>query len=125
MNIGLWVAQGFLAFAFIAVGSMKLFSYDKMKVQSEREGKPPLSRGLAGFIGSCEVAGGLGVVLPMLTGVLPQLTPIAATALALVMVLAVWHHVLRKDSLGKSIPATVLFGVAIFVAYGRGRGMIG
>ncbi|MEY2413480.1 MAG: hypothetical protein QOD84_2086, partial [Acidobacteriaceae bacterium] len=29
MNVTLWIVQGLLALAFIAVGAMKLFAYEK------------------------------------------------------------------------------------------------
>ena len=40
--------------------------------------RPP--KGLTAFIGLCEMAGGLGLVIPQATGVLPMLTPVAAAA---------------------------------------------
>ena len=65
MNVALWIVQGLLAFAFIAAGAMKLFAYEKYKIQSEKNGPPGITRGLATFIGTAELAGGLGLVLPM------------------------------------------------------------
>ncbi|HEV7218801.1 MAG TPA: DoxX family protein [Terriglobales bacterium] len=39
-------------------------------------------------MGVCEFLGGVGVILPAMTGVKPKLAPFAAFGLALVMILA-------------------------------------
>jgi DoxX-like family len=57
MNVTLWIVQGLLAFAFIAVGAMKLFAYERFKAQSEKKGPTGIPRDLATFIGVAEVAG--------------------------------------------------------------------
>ena len=62
MDRVLWIAQGLLAFAFIAAGGMKLFAYEKFKTQSEKNGPTGITRGLATFIGIAEIAGALGIV---------------------------------------------------------------
>ncbi|WCN79082.1 DoxX family protein [Micromonospora sp. LH3U1] len=65
-----------------------------------------------------ELLGGLGLILPAATGIAPVLTPIAATCLAVVMVLAAITHIRRKESSGVAINA-VLFLLRAFVAWGR------
>ena len=66
MNVALWIVQGLLAFAFIAAGAMKLFAYEKYKATSEKQNGPNgLTRGLISFIGVAELAGAIGIVLPM------------------------------------------------------------
>lgn len=72
------------------------------------------------FIGVSELVGCLGVILPMLTGVMPQLTPTAAAALTVVMILATGFHIQRKDPASKTIITAVLSALCAFVAYGRG-----
>ena len=66
----------------------------------------------------CELLGGLGLLLPALTGILPWLTPLAAAGLALVMLLAMGFHATRRE---RPVIAfnTVLLLLAVFVAYGR------
>jgi putative oxidoreductase len=95
---------------------MKLFAFDHFAAQT-----PDLSgqRALFTFIGLCELAGGLGLILPGLTKVLPALTKWAATGLATIMVLATAFHLLRGEY--SHAPVTVIFfALAAFVAYGRG-----
>ena len=116
MNLAVWIVQSILAFAFIAVGGMKVFAYEKYKAMSEKNGPTGITRGLATFIGVAELAGGIGVVLPMATGVAPWLSWWAAVGLATIMMLAVGFHVRRKESPGA--PAVLLL-LAAFVVFGR------
>src|SRR5260370_17587143 len=89
MNIALWVVQAVLALAFIAAGSMKVFAYEKYKAMSEKNGPLDLGRGLVTFIGLSELAGSIGIVLPMAANVAPWLSLIAALGLATAMLAAV------------------------------------
>jgi uncharacterized membrane protein YphA (DoxX/SURF4 family) len=116
MNVALWVVQLVLALAFIAAGGMKVFAYEKYKAMSEKNGPTGITRGLTVFIGIAELAGALGIVLPMATTVAPWLSAWAAVGLATVMLLAIGYHVRRHESL--TVPA-VLFALAVFVALGR------
>jgi len=70
------------------------------------------------FIGVVEFLGALGLVLPRLTGIAPGLTPLAATGLAVTMVLAAITHYRRKEPLAIAINA-VLFVLTALVAWGR------
>ena len=120
MNIALWVIQGLLAALFLFAGGMKLFAYDrykKMGAQQHPDQEFPISQGLARFIGISEVAGGLGLLLPQLTGIVPILTPTAAIGLAVIMVLATRFHLKRKEPAAMTIGLFVLCAV---VVVGRG-----
>jgi uncharacterized membrane protein YphA (DoxX/SURF4 family) len=116
MDIALWIAQGILALAFIMAGSMKSFQYEKAKA-----GMPWVkesSKGLVTFIGVSELLGGLGLIVPYATGIAPILTPIAAIALGLIMVLAAVFHAKRNENSG--IGMNILFlAILLFVAIGR------
>jgi len=116
MNIVLWVLQGLLAVLFLMIGSMKVFNYEKFKAQA---GKDVPSKGLTAFIGISEIAGALGLVLPWATGVWPVLTPVAAAALVVVMVLAVGHHLQHKHPISKAVPALVFLVLSGLVALDR------
>jgi uncharacterized membrane protein len=116
MNIALWVVQGMLAAAFIGVGSMKLFAYDKYKAMTEKSGPSGLTRGLVTFIGVCEIAGALGVVLPMALGFVPALSVWAAAGLGTIMLLAVGYHLRRHEP--PMAPGALLL-MAAFVVVGR------
>ena len=69
-------------------------------------------------IGSLEIAGALGLILPALTRILPKLTPIAAACFMLLQIGAMITHI----SLGEMgvLPVNLaLFGLAGFLAWGR------
>jgi uncharacterized membrane protein len=116
VNVTLWIVQGILAFAFIAVGSLKLFAYEKFKAQSEKKGPVGIKRGLAAFIGAAEIAGGLGIVLPMAINIAPSLSLWAAVGLATIMLLAIGFHLRRHES---AVVPGVLFLLTVFVVFGR------
>ncbi|NPV55818.1 MAG: DoxX family protein [Anaerolineae bacterium] len=117
MNILLWVVQVLLLGMYGMAGILKGFTPAKAKEQLAWAKSRP--EGLIRFIGIVELLGALGMVLPMLTGILPWLTPLAAAGLVVVQVLAIFTvHVPDKDY--KSIPFNVvLLLLALFVAWGR------
>ena len=122
MNIALWVIQGLLAPLFLFAGGMKLFAQDRYREQAEQQHSDRalgLSRGLVTFIGASEVAGSLGLVLPLATQVLPVLTPLAAIGLAVIMVFATRFHLKRGEPVSMTIGLAVL---CMVVAVGRGLG---
>ena len=116
MNIALWIVQVLLAAAFIFAGVNKAYHYEYARATLPWVKDVP--RGLTTFIGVSELLGGLGLLLPALTGMLPWLTPLAAAGLALVMLLAIGFHTTRREwpAIGFN---TVLLLLAAFVAYGR------
>ncbi len=69
-------------------------------------------------IGTVEVLGAIGVVLPSALKILPVLTPIAAVGLGLIMIEAAWVHVRRGELTHVPLNA-VLFALAVFVAVER------
>ena len=117
MNIVLWVLQALVGAAFIAVGSMKVFRAEQAVSRGMQwVGEAP--RSMVAFVGISEMLGGLGLILPALTGILPWLTPLAAACLAIVMILAAGFHFVRREHNG--IPMNVvLFVLLAFIAVGR------
>src|SRR5258708_3253867 len=116
MNTALWIVQVLLALAFLAVGGLKLFAYEKCKAQSEKKGPVGITRGLAAFIGAAEIVGGLGIVLPMATNIVPALSPWAALGLSTIMLLAIGFHLRRHES---AVAPGILLLLAGFVLFGR------
>ncbi len=116
MNLALWIVQVLLAVTFLASGGMKVFAYEKYKALSEKNGPSGIPHRFATFVGIAELAGGMGVVLPMAIHIAPGLTGWAAAGLATIMLLAVGFHIRLHES--PAVPA-VLFLLAGFVAFGR------
>ena len=90
-----WVFSVVLSIVFLVTGINKIFRYEKSLELFAWVKHVP--RTLAQVIGLSEMLGALGLVLPAATGILPWLTPVAAIALALVMLLAVGFHMLRGE----------------------------
>ena len=117
MNLGLWIAQLVLGVLFVMAGIMKTTQpLEKLAPRMKYVTRfPPW---VTRFIGASELVGGLGLIAPWATGILPILTPIAAAALVLVMVLAAVHHLRHGEAplIGVNV---VLGAAAAFVAWGR------
>ncbi|HKV73842.1 MAG TPA: DoxX family protein [Gemmatimonadales bacterium] len=77
----LWTVQILLAALFIFAGGFKLV----MPLAAMQQGPITLPGVFLRFIGVAELLGGLGLVLPGLFRVLPQLTPLAAAGLVTIM----------------------------------------
>jgi uncharacterized membrane protein YphA (DoxX/SURF4 family) len=117
MNIALWIAQVLLLAMFGMAGAMKAFMTAKAKeTQSWAKER---TDGFVRFVGVAELLGALGMVLPMLTGILPWLTALAAVGLALIQILAIITvHVPTKEY--KILPVNIiLLALALFVVWGR------
>ena len=64
MNLALWAVQALLALAFLAAGSMKLAVPVDQLLANGMSFVAYTPEALVRFIGACEVAGALGLVLP-------------------------------------------------------------
>jgi len=119
MNIALWVAQVLLAGMYGMVGGMKTFQPDGVRKNPQMTWAHDKQDGYIRFVGTSELLGALGLILPVLTGILPWLTPLAAAFLSLIQVLAIFMvHLPKKEY--QVIPVNiVLLALSIFVAYGR------
>src|SRR5229473_4997449 len=92
LNVVLWSIQGFLALFFLAAGTPKLIG----RGLERWTGFSDVPRPLVVFIGVTEVLGAAGLVVPMVTGIAPWLTPLAALGLAIIVLMATGFH-LRAD----------------------------
>ncbi|GAA2310451.1 DoxX family protein [Glycomyces scopariae] len=117
MNVLLWILQGLLALAFLAAGAMKT-TQPKEKLAPNMPWVNDFSTGTVKLVGIAEFLGALGLVLPGLFGIAVILTPVAAAALALVMVLAAAYHVRKGEYASLGINGA-LFLIAAVIAWGR------
>ena len=115
-NVSLWVAQILLAGMFLMIGVMKTFTpIEELSKIAPLAGEMPV---LLRFIGVSELAGAIGLILPAALRIRPQLTILAAGALAFVMVLAMLYHISKGEyaAIGTNIGLGIL---AIFIVFGR------
>jgi len=117
LNLLLWIAQVILAAMLLLAGVMKVFQYER--AQASWPWVKDVTKGFVTSIGIIDLLGGLGVVLPWLTGILPWLTGLAAAGVALMMILASLFHIRRGES-SVILFNLVLLALALFVVYGRG-----
>jgi len=117
MDIAVWIVSGILALAYLGAGFMKAAT--PREKLAERmgwvEGFTPLQVKLIGVV---EILGAIGLIVPVLTGILPILTPIAATGLVIVQVVALIVH-LRRGEVKEIAPNIVFLLLALFVAIVR------
>jgi putative oxidoreductase len=113
----LWITQLLLAINFGISGYMKS-RYSIEVLQMYAPWTPDVPFALVRFIGTVELLGALGLILPALTRVKPGLTALAAAFLSLTMVFAIGFHLARGESASMVFPL-ILGLMAAFVAWGR------
>ena len=117
MNIVLWIAQILLAAMFGMAGIMKTFQTSKAKEQmSWAKGR---SDSFVRFVGASELLGAAGLILPVVTGILPWLTILAAVGLILIQLLAIFTEHLPKKEYNIIPVNIVLIAISVFVVIGR------
>ena len=117
MYIALWIVQVLLAGMYGMAGAMKTFQIPK--VREQMPWTKNRSDAFVRFVGISELLGALGLLLPMLTGILPWLTVLAALGLSLIQVLAIaTEHFPKKEF--NIIPVNfVLLALSVLIAVGR------
>lgn len=118
MNKALWILQIVLGVYFVAVGVMHFIV--PAGLPGTMAWMYDLSDTVHAIAGTAEILGGLGLILPAVTGIRPELVPLAATGLVLVMIGAVIYH-LGRGEVTNILLNLVLIALLGFVAYGRWR----
>ena len=114
VNGVLWSVQVFLALFFLAASVPKILG----RGIERWTGFSDLPRGEVVFIGVMELFGAIGLVLPMATGILPWLTPLAALGLAVNVLMAAGFHV-RADERLEALETGLWASIAVMIAIGR------
>jgi hypothetical protein len=81
-NTWLWIVQALLAGLFLFAGGVKLV----LPIAAMQQGPLTLPGALLRFVGVAEVCGAVGLVLPWALRIRPQLTPVAAAGLVIIMI---------------------------------------
>ena len=113
LNKGLWVAQGVLALLFLFAGVSKLV------LPIEAMAGPVAFPGwFLRFVGVVETLGAVGLIMPWLFKIRPELTPLAASGLVIVMFGATCVTLIGGMGAAALTPLAV-GALAAWVAYGR------
>lgn len=110
----LWIAQVLLALAIVSAGIIKLISADELLTSYY----PLFPAAFIRFIGVCEILGAIGLVVPAALRIRPELTPLAAAGIAIIMAGAVISTIAMGAPSAIAMPL-ILFLLAVFIAYGR------
>lgn len=116
LNVSLWIAQTLLAALLLWAAAMKLFSpADKLAAMWPWTAQ---NRKLVYFTGVLDALAALGLILPGVLGMMPQLTVYAALGTVALMIAAMIFHILRGETsqIGINIVIAV---VALLIAWGR------
>lgn len=118
MNALLWVLQIVFGLYFLFVGVLHFIVPEGLPELMSWMYELPDSLHLTA--GIAEIAGGLGLILPAITGIQPGLVPLAALGLAVVMLgAAIWHAGRGETTqIGLNV---VNAAILLFIAYGRWR----
>ena len=120
LHVVLWGGQVLLAAMFGFAGFTKLTA-----PMADLAGMMPwtavVGEPLTRFVGTSELLGAIGLLLPALFKVQPKLSALAAAGLTTVMILAALFHLSRGEY--GVIPINAVLGsIAAFVAWGRAYG---
>ncbi len=117
--IALWIVQALLALTLVGTGIWKLTT----PIPTLAAKFPWMGQVSPGFLymtAAFDTLGGLGVLLPTATRIKPRLAALAALGVVALMLGAALFHFSRGE--GANTPFNfVLAGLALFVAWGRGR----
>lgn len=117
MNILVWALQGLLSIMFCTSGLMMLLK-PKEKLASKMPFVNDYSPAMVRLVAWSHILGALGLTLPLLLNIYPVLTPVAASSLAVVMILAMRYNLGRQDIKSVLIDLVICL-LFTFIAYYR------
>lgn len=115
MTLALWVVQILLALAFARAGLGKV-AQPVEQLRARWNWTKHVAPAVIRLIGSLEILGALGLIVPKATGYLPWLTPVAAVGLVLTMIGAILTHLRLHDEAKVVGVNAVLLLLALFIA---------
>ena len=116
VHIGLWVLQVLLGLMMMASGANKLAASADDLAKMGMTFVNDYGIGFVRFLGVCLVAGGVGLIAPAATKILPWLTPLAGAMLALYFALATAFHLSRGEP---PVLTIVIMLLSAVIAWGR------
>jgi uncharacterized membrane protein len=120
LNTALWILAGFLGTAF-SIGGITMLALPKERYRSLHDTQQwvdDFTPAQLKVIGTVKLIGGLGLLLPTVGDVAPQLVPVAACGLALFMAGAGTTR-FRRDEVRSLLGDLVFLALFAFLAWGR------
>ncbi len=114
MKYVIWVAMAIVTLVMLMGGIMKLTGNPMATTSFSVLGLPAI---FGTFIGVCEVAGAIGIWLR-------KTSMLAASGIAIIMLGAIYYHVMHTP-LAEGIPAFVVLLCCALIISRRGTGVIG
>lgn len=117
MLVALWIITVLLTVAFLGAGIMKLIRPRSALIDGGMPWAADFSSASIKVIALLEIIGALGLILPLATSVASVLTPVAAVALAALMLGAVVVHVRRREPVVPPVVLTLLSIVVVVLGF--------
>ena len=118
LNFWLWAAQIVAGALYLLAGFMKA-TRPIPQLAGMMRWPGDVQPGFVRSIGAIDAAAGFGLILPMATGILPLLTPLAALGSVVLQILAIGFHGKRGETrmtLGMNL---MLLLLSVFILWGR------
>ncbi|MEQ6024897.1 DoxX family protein [Streptomyces salinarius] len=118
MNIAYWIVAGLLALFYCYAGTLKVTrSRDRLRPMMAWVDRIPLPAVRA--LGTVEILGAIGLVLPPLTGIAPSLATAAAVGFVLLQTGAIAVHLTGADRrITLNVGLTATAAVTVWLATG-------
>ncbi|MEE1767064.1 DoxX family protein [Streptomyces sp. JV185] len=116
MNIAYWIVAGLLALFHFYAGTLKMIrSRDRLRPMMVWVDRIPLPA--LRMLGTVEVLGATGLVLPPLTGIVPSLATAAAVGFVLLQTCAIAVHLTGEDRrIALNVGLTATAAVTVWLA---------
>jgi uncharacterized membrane protein YphA (DoxX/SURF4 family) len=119
MNTVVWIAQSLLAVAMVGAGATKLSQTKEQLVASgNMDWTEDFPESQIKGIGALEVLAAIGLIVPALLDLAPELVDVAAIGVVLLMLGAAVTHVRRKEP-QMVVVNLVIAAIAVFIAIMR------
>ena len=117
LNISLWVAQ-VLIFSSLCIGGFMKLLMPVARISKIFAWTGQVPEPFLRFIDVVDLAGGIGILAPELTHILPQLTVYAAVGCTVLQILAIGFHARRRE-MNETGFNFFMLALSVFVLWGR------
>lgn len=117
MLAALWIINGLLALLFLAAGALKTVRPKEALASAGMPWVEDFGPRMVNLIGLAEVLAAIGLVLPLLLGIAPVLTPLAALGLVIVMIGAAVVHLRRSENASVPVVLAALAAASAVIGF--------